>query len=131
MYALSTALCTDLDEAVERVRKALQIEGFGVITEIDMAAVLKAKLGVDMERYLILGACNPALAREALDADRHIGLLLPCNVVVRDHPADAGVVIVEALNPDVMVEVTGVQALKSVADQVAIKLQAALDSLAG
>ena len=84
--ALSTTLHTSFDDAVERTRRALSEQGFGVLTEIDMKATLKAKLGEDMENYLILGACNPPLAHRAINVDRQIGLLLPCNVVVRSDP---------------------------------------------
>ena len=95
-----------------------------------MKATLKAKLGVDMENYLILGACNPPLAHRAVTVDRQIGLLLPCNVVVRADPTDQNTVIVEAMNPRLLVEVTGEVGLEPVADEVAAKLQAAIDSLA-
>src|ERR1700736_53270 len=103
--ALSTTLHTSFDDAVVRTREALACNGFGVLTEIDMKATLKAKLGEDMENYLILGACNPPLAHRAVTVDRQIGLLLPCNVVVRADP-DAGqnTVIVDALNPQIMVQ---------------------------
>jgi uncharacterized protein (DUF302 family) len=98
-----------------------------VLTEIDVRATMAAKLGVEMEDYLILGACNPPLAHRALDVDRQIGLLLPCNVVVRADGPDA--TWVEALDPQVMVEVTGRSDLKPVAGDAATRLRAALDSL--
>ena len=130
-YALSTTLHTTFDDAVERTRKALSDQGFGVLTEIDMKATLKAKLGEDMEDYLILGACNPPLAHRAMNADRQIGLLLPCNVVVRADVADQGSVIVDAMDPQVMVQVSDEPALRDVANDAAAKLQAAIDSLSG
>jgi uncharacterized protein (DUF302 family) len=128
--ALSTTVHTSFDEAVQRTREALAQHGFGVLTEIDMKATLKAKLGADMENYLILGACNPPLAHQAVTVDRQIGLLLPCNVVVRADLTDQNTVIVEAMNPRLLVDVTGEAGLEPVADEVAAKLQAAIDSLA-
>lgn len=128
-FALSTVLRTSFDEAVDRTREALAAQGFGVLTEIDMQATLKAKLGEDMERYLILGACNPPLAHRAVDIDRQIGLLLPCNVVVRADPDDDDAVIVEAMDPQVLVEVSGEDALRPVADEVTARLRAAIDAL--
>lgn len=113
-------------EAVTRVREALQAQGFGVLTEIDVQATLRDKLGQDIEEYLILGACNPPLAHQALDTDRRIGLLLPCNVVVR---TAGGQTIIEALNPQIMAEVTGQPSLKPVADEATSRIRAALDSL--
>ena len=127
-YALSTRLHTTFDEAVERTRKALADQGFGVLTEIDMKATLKAKLGADMEDYLILGACNPPLAHRAVDADRQIGLLLPCNVAVRADPEGDGV-IVDAMDPQIMVQVSDEPGLREVADEAAAKLRAAIDAL--
>ncbi|BDX34359.1 ABC transporter [Mycobacterium antarcticum] len=127
--ALSTALHTSFADAVARTREALTEQGFGVLTEIDMKATLKAKLGEDMEEYLILGACNPPLAHRAVNADRQIGLLLPCNVVVRVDRADESSVIIEAMNPQILVEVTGEPALRDIADEVTRKMQAAIDSL--
>ena len=127
--ALSTALHTSFPDAVSRTRDALAEQGFGVLTEIDMKATLKAKLGEDMEDYIILGACNPPLAHRAVNADRQIGLLLPCNVVVRADPKDDGSVIVEAMNPQILVDVTGEPALRDIADEVTTKMQAAIDSL--
>ena len=129
-YALSTTLHTTFEDAVERTRKALSEQGFGVLTEIDMKATLKAKLDEDMEDYLILGACNPPLAHRAVNADRQIGLLLPCNVVVRADVDSEGTVIVDAMDPQVMVQLSDEPGLREVADEAAAKLQAAIDSLA-
>lgn len=128
--ALSTTLHTAFADAVDRTRKVLAEQGFGVLTEIDMKATLKAKLGAEMEDYLILGACNPPLAHRAITVDRQIGLLLPCNVVVRADPTAEGTVIVEAMNPRLLVEVSGEAALEPVAEDVTTKLRAAIDSLA-
>ncbi|NDZ95766.1 DUF302 domain-containing protein [Streptomyces sp. SID6673] len=125
----STTLTTTFDDAVSRTRDALGDQGFGVLTEIDVTATLKQKLDADMERYLILGVCNPSLAHGALAVDRQIGLLLPCNVVVRDDTDNAGTVIVEAMNPDIMVEVTDAPGLRDVAAAASEKLQAAIAAL--
>ena len=127
--ALSTRLHTSFDDAVRRTREALAEQGFGVLTEIDVKATLKAKLNEDMEDYLILGACNPPLAHRAVNIDRQIGLLLPCNVVVRTDPKADGTVLVEAMDPQVLVDVTGEGELRPVADEVAAKLRSAIDSL--
>ncbi|ANH30117.1 ABC transporter [Mycobacterium avium subsp. paratuberculosis] len=129
---LSTTLHTSFPDAVDRITKALADQGFGVLTTIDLKATLKQKLGADMEDYLILGACNPALAHRALGIDRQIGQLLPCNVVVRSDPAEGDAVLVEAMDPQLMVKVTGeAGALQEVADQATAKLQAAISALAG
>ncbi len=127
--AIATTLQTSFDDAVGRTRAALAEQGFGVLTEIDMKSTLKAKLGEDIEDYIILGACNPQFAHRAVQLDRQIGVLLPCNVVVRASTADAGAVIVEAMNPKLMVEVTGEPELAAVADPVTERLRAAIDSL--
>ncbi|OMC20106.1 MULTISPECIES: DUF302 domain-containing protein [unclassified Mycobacterium] len=127
--AISTPLRASFEDAVARTREALAEQGFGVLTEIDMKATLKAKLGEDMENYLILGACNPPLAHRAVEANRQIGLLLPCNVVVRADPDDADTVLVEAMNPGLLVEVTGEPELRPVAEEVTDRLRAAIDSL--
>jgi uncharacterized protein (DUF302 family) len=127
--AISTSLQSSFGDAVTRTREALAGQGFGVLTEIDMKATLKAKLDQDMENYLILGACNPPLAHRAVDIDRQIGLLLPCNVVVRADPSDDSRVLVEAMDPQLLVQVTGEPALQDVADEVAGKLRAAIESL--
>ena len=125
-YGMTTRLRAPFAQTVERVRAALTDQGFGVLTEIDVRATLHDKLGEEMEDYLILGACNPPLAHRALEADRRIGLLLPCNVVVR---ADGDQTVVEALNPQVMVGVSGQAALEPVADEATRRLAAALDTL--
>jgi uncharacterized protein (DUF302 family) len=128
---LSTTLHASFEEAVKRTTEALADQGFGVLTTIDVKATLKQKLGEDMENYLILGACNPALAHRALGIHRQIGQLLPCNVVVRTDPAGGGdTVLVEAMDPQIMVQVTAEPgALQDVADQAAAKLQAAISAL--
>jgi uncharacterized protein (DUF302 family) len=125
-YGTRVTLDAPFTDAVTQVRAALAAQGFGVLTEIDVTATLKARLGEQMEDYVILGACNPPFAHQALGIDRSIGLLLPCNVVVR--AADGGT-IVEALDPQVMVAVTGRPELKPVADEVARRLAAALAGL--
>ncbi len=114
-------------DTVARVRDTLKRQGFGVLTEIDVTATLRDKLGEQIEDYLILGACNPPFAHQALEIDRSIGLLLPCNVVIR--AGEAGTVV-EALDPQVMVTLTGRPELKPVADEVARRLSAALAELA-
>lgn len=114
------------EETVQTVRRALSDQGFGVLTEIDVQATLKTKLGHDMEAYLILGACNPSLAHRALELDRTIGLLLPCNVVVRE---DGDRVLVQAIDPATMVTLAGIDDLESVADEVTERLDAALASV--
>ena len=125
-YGTQVLVDAPFPEVVERARTALASQGFGVLTEIDVTATLRAKLGAQLEDYVILGACNPPFAHQALDIDRSIGLLLPCNVVVR---ATAEGTLVEALDPGVMVTVTGRDELRPVAREVAARLDAALASL--
>jgi uncharacterized protein (DUF302 family) len=127
-YGMIVRTSAPFAEAVTRVRDALRSQGFGVLTEIDVKATLHEKLGEEMEDYLILGACNPPLAHRALSTDRHIGMLLPCNVVIR---TEDGQTVVEALDPQTRVEVAGEPELQPVADEAARRLRAALDSLAG
>ncbi len=127
--ALATILKTSFDDAVARTREALAEQGFGVLTEIDIKATLKNKLDEDMENYLILGACNPPLAHRALGVHRQIGLLLPCNVVVRSDPDDPDTTLVEAMNPQLLVDVTDDPGLKPVAEEVGSKLKAVIDAL--
>lgn len=128
-YAMSVRLSAGFAPTVARVRTALKDQGFGVLTEIDLRSTLREKLGVDLEEYVILGACNPTLAQRALEADRNIGLLLPCNVVVRkDGP---GATLVQALDPQVMVQLSDTAELRAVAVEATRRLQAALDALSG
>ena len=128
-YALSTTVDRPFDDTVEAVRAALQDQGFGVLTEIDLKATLKAKLDVDIEPQVILGACRPPLAHAALQAEPSIGLLLPCNVVVRSAGTDR--TVVEALDPDTMVELTGNVKLGEVATDAGARLRSALDAVSG
>jgi uncharacterized protein (DUF302 family) len=125
-YGITIRTPAPFGEAVARVRDALKAQGFGVLTEIDVQATLRDKLGEEMEPYLILGACNPPLAHRALAVDRRIGLLLPCNVVVR---TEAGQTVIEALDPQAMIAVAGEASLQPVADEAASRLRAALASL--
>jgi len=127
---LSTKLNTTFEEAVERTTRALADQGFGVLTRIDVKATLKQKRGNSIEDYLILGACNPTLAQRALDVDRQIGQLLPCNVVVRTDPGSQGeTVIVEAMDPQLMIKVVDQPALQAIADEAAAKLMAAISAI--
>jgi uncharacterized protein (DUF302 family) len=100
-----------------------------VLTEIDVKATLKAKLGEDMEDYLILGACNPQFAHQAVNVDRQIGVLLPCNVVVRRDPDAPDTVIVDAMNPRLMVDVTKEPGLDHIADAVAGLIEEAIEDV--
>ncbi|OCB28479.1 ABC transporter [Mycobacterium malmoense] len=126
---LSTRLTTRFDDAVNRTRNALAQNGFSVLTEVDIRAELQARLGVEMEDYLILGACNPALAYRAISLDREVGLLLPCNVLVRADPGEPGTVIVDAMNPGLLIEVIGEASLITVAADVTESLRAAIAAL--
>jgi uncharacterized protein (DUF302 family) len=125
-YARSLTLDLPYDQAVTRVKQAFAEQGFGTLTEIDVRATLAEKLGVGMEGYLIIGACNPRLAHRALDAERSVGLLLPCNVVVRETREGTRV---EALDPAVIAEVPGNPRLRPVADEAGRLIEAALESL--
>ena len=126
-YGMTITLDLPYEKAVPAVKAALQEQGFGVLTEIDAQATLKEKLGHDMESYIILGACNPQLAHRALDLYRQIGLLLPCNVVVRAEGDTRSVV--SALDPQVMVSVPENEDLRPIADDAGQRIRAALDTL--
>lgn len=127
-YALSVRLDLPHAEAVPRVREALRLHGFGVLTEIDVAAVMREKLGAEMGRYLILGACNPPLAHRALQAEPDVGLLLPCNVVIRE---DGDATLVQAMDPDVIGRIARSAEARAVAGEARRALEAALESLPG
>jgi uncharacterized protein (DUF302 family) len=126
-YGFGTTLAAPFDEAVARTKAALQEEGFGVLSEIDVQATLKAKLGVEFERYVILGACNPLLAHRALQAEHELGLLLPCNVIVYVHDGGSAVSIVD---PDAMLGVADNPALRAVAQEAKQRLERVVDRLA-
>jgi uncharacterized protein (DUF302 family) len=125
-YGKTITLDSPHAETVARVRAALAEQGFGVLTEIDVTATMQAKLGKHLEDYLILGACNPPLAYQALDVERSLGMMLPCNVVVRG--SDAGTVV-EILDPQTMVTLTDRPELKQVADEATRRLDAVLAAL--
>ncbi len=125
-YALSRKTDKSYADAVEAVKAALGEQGFGVLTEIDIQATLKKKLDVDVPAQVILGACRPPLAHRALQAEPSIGLLLPCNVVVRE--TEAGT-LVEAVDPQTMVQMTDNDDLQGVADEAKQLLEKALASV--
>jgi uncharacterized protein (DUF302 family) len=126
-YTLATVVAKPYAEAVAAVRVALGEQGFGILTEIDLQATLKAKLGVDVVPQVILGACRPALAYQALTAEPSIAAVLPCNVVVR--AVDEDTTIVEAFDPDAMTGLADNDALRTVAADAKQRLTAALAAL--
>jgi uncharacterized protein (DUF302 family) len=125
-YGHTITLDLPFPDAVSKVKDAFGAQGFGTLTEIDVQATLKQKLGLDTEPYVILGTCNPQLAHQALQIEPEIGLLLPCNVVVRRQTATT---LVHALNPQVMVQVPQRPELQPLADEANRRIRAALDSL--
>lgn len=130
MYGFTTTLCdTSFEQALVKTIAELKAEGFGVLSDIDVQLAMKEKLGVDMPPYRILGACNPPLAHQALQAVPDIGLLLPCNVIVREE--SPGRVVVGFLDPQIMVNLVGKPGVKAVADAAEQRLRRVCESLGG
>jgi len=126
-YYFSKTLDLSFDEAIKRVTDELKKEGFGVLTEIDVKATLKKKLDADFRNYRILGACNPPLAHQALQAEPHIGLMLPCNVVVQED--ENGQTVVSAIDPVASMQTVENESLGKIAGQVGPKLQKVIECL--
>ena len=127
MYGFSVQVSCGFDEAIDKVTEALKTEGFGVLTEIDVKATLKKKIDVDRKPYMILGACNPQLANQALNADPDIGLLLPCNVVVREE--DNGAITVAFMDPNAVLGLVEKDGVEQLAGEVRGKLEKVRDLL--
>lgn len=126
-YTFASTVPGTIDDVRGQVESALKGEGFGILTEIDVAATLKAKLGLDRPPYVILGACNPSLAAQALDIDPSIGALLPCNVVLR--AVTGGSTVVEIIDPLVALGIASSPELRPVASDAAVRLRRVLDAI--
>ena len=126
-YGFGKTVSYSFDDALEKVKKELEKEGFGILTEIDVAATLKKKLNQEMPPYLILGACNPQFAHRALEIDPSIGLLLPCNVVVRLDDNDK--VQIELMDPDAVLDLVDQPEINSIAKEVRQRLECVMESL--
>ena len=127
-YGMQAKMNVPYEEAIEKATAALKEEGFGVLTEIDVKATLKKKIDADFRRYVILGACNPNLAHQALQSELEIGLLLPCNVIV--YETDEGQSMVSVVNPMAMMGVAESEGLQTVARQADEKLSRVVEKLA-
>ncbi|RPI29244.1 MAG: DUF302 domain-containing protein [Acidobacteria bacterium] len=127
MYGFSVQLSGGFDEAVQKVTQALKEQGFGVITDIDVRATMKEKLGIEGQPYRILGACNPSLAHRALQADPDIGLLLPCNVVVRQ--ASEKTITVSFMDPEAVLSLVNKDEVEELGNEVRQRLEKVRDAL--
>ncbi len=127
-YGMKRIVPFSYEEAVEKITSTLKDQGFGILTEIDVKATLKKKIDQDFTKYVILGACNPALAFGALSEEIDIGLLLPCNIIVYENPEN-GETVVSIVDPEMMVQATGRTDLDDFAKSVQEKLQTALNAL--
>ena len=125
-YTFGTRLAGRIADVRPSVEAALKAEGFGVLTEIDVAATMKAKLGVDQAPYVILSACNPSLAHRAIDADPSVGVLLPCNVVLRE---DGPETVVEVMDPMTVIAIADAPGIRSVAEEAKARLERAVAAL--
>jgi uncharacterized protein (DUF302 family) len=128
MYHFSVTVHDEFDAVVARAKAALADHGFGVLSEIDVASTLKAKIGAEMDPYLILGACNPPLAHQAITADPSIGVLLPCNVVVRQMEGDG--VMVDFMDPEAVLDLVRRPDVERVAGEVRTRLEMVRDAIA-
>ncbi len=126
-YYISRTVALPFDEALRKVTEELGKEGFGVLTEIDVSATLKKKLGVEFRKYRILGACNPPFAYKALQAERMIGAMLPCNVIVQE--AEGSGTEVAAIDPSSSMKVVGNPALASIAEEVRARLARVIQAI--
>ena len=126
-YYISTTLQKPFDQTISAVTEALQKEGFGVLTEIDVKATMKKKLDVDFRNYRILGACNPPFAHKALEAEDKIGTMLPCNVIVQEH--QSGSVEIAAVDPVSSMQAVNNPALAPVAEEIQGRLRRVIESL--
>ncbi|MBL7074459.1 DUF302 domain-containing protein [candidate division KSB1 bacterium] len=126
-YGIRKELTLPYEEVVAKVRKALAEEGFGVLTEIDVKETLRKKLDVDFRRYIILGACNPPFAYQSLQAERDIGLLLPCNVIVYED--DKGQAVVAAIDPEAAMGMIDNPQLTAIASQIREKLERVIEKV--
>ena len=127
MYGFGSKISGSFDEVVQKVTEALKKQGFGILTEIDVKKTLKEKLGVEKRPYKILGACNPLLANQALEADPDIGLLLPCNVVVREE--EDGSVTVSFMDPEAVLSLVDHEHIDKLANEVRDKLNSAMSDI--